>query len=362
MEKITVNCIREASQAEGLAGEWRALESCASLPTQSFDFFKAALATFVTEDELCVVAARDGDRLVGVLPLCRARGALAPWRIVGTSELYEPNDALAADAAAADQLAAAVAGLPAPAVLERVPVDSPLIPALRKAFKGRLVVRPDSFSPTLPLDARWQEPESCFNSGRRSDFRRAQRHAEKFGAVGLDVLTPAPEEVDALMDEAIAIELASWKKEAGTALGMLPAKASFFKTYARLASERGALRLAFMRIDGTPMAMQIAFVFANRYWLFKIGHNDAFSKCSPGTLMMLATLKHAATDGLVAYEMLGNDEPWIAMWTREQKAYVQVRTYPANVAGLAASARDGALRFYEKVKYRLEKRWASKPD
>jgi CelD/BcsL family acetyltransferase involved in cellulose biosynthesis len=64
--------------------------------------------------------------------------------------------------------------------------------------------------------------------------------------------------------------------------------------------------------------MQLAIETQGRYWLFKIGFDDAYAKCSPGTLLMLHTLGYAARAGLAAYEMMGEVEPWIAdFWTQE---------------------------------------------
>jgi CelD/BcsL family acetyltransferase involved in cellulose biosynthesis len=89
--------------------------------------------------------------------------------------------------------------------------------------------------------------------------------------------------------------------------------------------------------------MQLAQVSDDRYWLFKIGHDERFGKCSPGTLLMLHTLRWAAGEGLRSYELLGEAEGWITrFWTQEQRACVRVRTYPAGASGALALAADGA--------------------
>ena len=119
-------------------------------------------------------------------------------------------------------------------------------------------VRPATPTPTIMLDARWKDPASRFNSGRRSDFRRAARRASEFGAVSFEMLSPAPHEFDALFEEAIGVELRSWKREAGTAIAVDRAKEEFFRLFFRSACEQGQFRIAFMRIDGRVVAMQMA--------------------------------------------------------------------------------------------------------
>jgi CelD/BcsL family acetyltransferase involved in cellulose biosynthesis len=193
----------------------------------------------------------------------------------------------------------------------------------------------------LARDESWIDPASRFNSGRRSDFRRAARRAGEFGEVSFEMLAPGPDAFDALFDEAIAVEARSWKRAAGTALAVDPAREKFFRAYFRSACEEGLLRIAFMRIDGRAVAMQIALESLGRYWLFKIGFDEEFERGSPGTLLMLHAIGWAAQRGLKSYELLGNVEPWIAqLWTREQRDCVRLRTYPCNPRGAFAFAAD----------------------
>jgi CelD/BcsL family acetyltransferase involved in cellulose biosynthesis len=263
----------------------------------------------------------------------------------GAQEVFEPGDAVCRDAAAAQRLARALARERRPIELARVPADSPLIPALEAAMRGRgrVSVRPATASPTIALGPEWIEPESRFNSRRRSDFRRAVRRAEEFGAVTCETLAPTVDAFDALFDQAIAVEARSWKRSAGTAIACDPAKEAFFRRYLRSACARGEGRVAFLRIDGEVVAMQLAVEWNGRYWLYKIGYDEAYARCSPGTLLMLHALRDAAERGLTGFELMGDSEAWIAdLWTREAHACVRVRTYPYGVGGIVAGLADGA--------------------
>ena len=145
-----------------------------------------------------------------------------------------------------------------------------------------------------------------------------------------------------MFDEAIAVELASWKKGAGSAIAVDRAKEDFFRAYFKLLAAQGVMRVAFMRIDGQAVAMHLAVEMMERYWLFKIGFDEAFNKCSPGTLLMLHALGWSAERDLRAFELLGNVEPWIvAFWTKEQRDCVRLRTYPYNLRGAVAFLQDG---------------------
>lgn len=288
--------------------------------------------------------AADADGVQALLPLCRAPGRFARWRMPGAEEVFEPGDALCRDAPAAQRLARRLAAEGHPIEFARIPAVSPLVPALKAAMKRRgwLSIRPATPSPTIALGPEWIDPESRFNSRRRSDFRRAARRAEQFGEVRCEILAPAAGEFDALFDEAIAVEAKSWKRAAGTAIACDALKEAFFRRYLGAACARGEGRVAFLRIDRRVVAMQLAVEWSGRYWLYKIGYDEAYARCSPGTLLMLHALRDAAERGLTGFELMGDSESWIAdLWTRDAHACVRVRTYPYTLAGIVAGVSDG---------------------
>jgi CelD/BcsL family acetyltransferase involved in cellulose biosynthesis len=328
---------------DDLIRSWRRLEGSASLPMQSHAFASALAGTLLADAHIEVFYVRERDEVAALLALCREPGRFARWTMIGAHKVCEPDDALCSDAQGARLLAEAVVGDGRALDFDRIPVGSKLIPALGEALrrKGWMSVRPATPTPTIALDERWKDPASRFNSRRRSDFRRAARRAGEFGEVSYEMLSPRPDAFDALFDEAIGVEMRSWKREAGTAIAADRAKEACFRHYFRSACEQGSFRIAFMRIDGRAVAMQMALETLGRYWLFKIGFDEEYERCSPGTLLMLHTIAWAAERELEAYELLGNLEPWIAQfWTREQHDCVWVRAYPFNLRGAAALAAD----------------------
>jgi CelD/BcsL family acetyltransferase involved in cellulose biosynthesis len=331
--------------AAALALGWERLKLFATLPTQSAHFVAALGQTMLSGVRIRLFEAAGVDGIEAMLPLCHAGGRFARWRVPGAAEVFEPADAICRDGNAADRLAQTLAAEKRPLELARMPADSLLIPALRAAMKGRghVSVRPATPSPTIALDASWREPESRFNSRRRSDFRRAARKAAEFGEVTCETLSPAPEDFDRLFDQAIAVEAKSWKRAAGTAIACDPAKEAFFREYLRAACQRGEGRVAFLRIDGAVVAMQLAVEWGGRYWLYKIGYDEAFARCSPGTLLMLHALGDSASRGLTGFELMGDAEAWIAdLWTQDAHRCVRLRAYPYSAAGLLAAVQDGA--------------------
>ena len=95
--------------------------------------------------------------------------------------------------------------------------------------------------------------------------------------------------------------------------------------------------MAFLRLDGEVAAMHLAVEACGRHWLYKIGYDERFARCSPGTLLMLHALGDATGRGMTAFELMGDAEAWIAdLWTRDAHPCWQVRTYPFGPQGAAA--------------------------
>ncbi|QSB45132.1 GNAT family N-acetyltransferase [Tsuneonella flava] len=339
---------------------WWQLANYATLPTQSEEFISALEQTMLGNGEVELFEITADQGALACVAMCRTPGPLGRWHMLGDEELFEPFDALVRDAAAAQALAERLAAEARPIEFARLPDNSPLIPALRAAMRGRglMHVGPAMASPYIVLDEGWYDPLLRLSSRRRSDFRRARKRAAEAGAVEFVTHQPTPREFDALYDQAVAVEARSWKLAAGSALAADRAKRAFFRRYLTAASAKGQCRISFMHIGGEAVAMHLAVVWDGRYWLYKIGFDEAYARCSPGNQLMLHTIGEAAQAGLCGYEMMGESESWISdLWTRDEHPRVRVRTYPYSAQGLAALAEDGGQwvqgRVQEKVSSRL---------
>ena len=258
--------------------------------------------------------------------------------------MYEPTDFLYADRPALDALAGTLASLGRPICLHRVPADSPTIAALQESYRRRgwVLCRPVSGSPSIPIDASWQESERKFDSKRRYDFRRRLRLAEATAPVSFELLSPSPVEVEPLLDEAYRVEAAGWKGDLGTALAKDAVRGAFFRRYAAAAAREGILRLGFMRLGGRAIAMQLAVECGERFWLFKSGYDEAFARFSPGILLKLHMLARSASLGLRSFELLGVPEPHKQMWNPVKRPCVTLRAYPYGPRGLVLLGSDAA--------------------
>lgn len=343
-----------------LAQAWGYLGDAAVLPTQHPDFIVSAIKAYLDSAPLEVLDVGAPDAIAS---LVRDERKFSRWRLIGDREVHEPGAPLFRDLPAAQLLADLLCRQDRAVEFTRVPADSPFIPAMQRASKRRgiLALRAADPSPFLELDEGWCDPVSQFSSRRRSDFRRAQRKADEFGVVTYAMERPSPEGFDALFDEAVAVEARSWKREAGSAIICDDAKLGFFRRYLRACSGREEARIATMRIDGALVAMHLAVAWQGRYWLYKIGFDEAYARCSPGTLLMLHAIGEAAREELTAFEMMGESDGWISdFWTRDAHDCVRMRFYPRTFAGFAALVEDGVDWLKTRISNALSKREESK--
>ena len=131
--------IRDVAALDGLAEAWDALAAPALSPMQQYSWARACAATFTGRRELHVVAVNESAGFA-VAPLVRRRGVLGRVEFLGALELDEPADVIAADDASLALLAETLVRSGHPLLLKRIPAESPLVPALVRAYRGRGLV------------------------------------------------------------------------------------------------------------------------------------------------------------------------------------------------------------------------------
>ncbi len=269
---------------------------------------------------------RTGTGIDAVAPLLEHGGWLREL-----PRLFEPSDLIWRTPEALVALTRQLAAQGRPLRLERLPADSPTLPALRAAYRGRGLVLCREAMPTPFIDLAdcKGQADACLSPRRRADLRRAARRAGQLGLLEYSIHAPTNvTELDTLLTAALAVESRSWKVATGTALTTAHDQGAFFTHFTHAALAEGMLRFAFLHIDGHPVAMQIACQWQQRFWLLKISHDQTYADCSPGQLLIAHTLANAARQGLASYEFMGVMAPWTSLWTRQARQYVDVRAIP----------------------------------
>jgi hypothetical protein len=326
---------------------------------QSRAWIIACAEAFEAGADLCITLVEDASGVLAVAPLVTRPGFPGTVELLGVRELSEPTDFVYRDLAALTLMLRIAGRGSRPVILHRVPDRSPSIQTIRQHFRRRAVIlaRPGNSCPYIDLTGAEADPDALLSASLRSDLRRAQRKAEALGKLTFEIHAPRSAEAFLpLFEEAIRVEGAGWKGRDGSALAMDERARAFFRRYGILASEEGALRLALLRINGVPAAMQYAVQWHGGLWLLKVGYDEQFSKCSPGLLLMQHTLRDAVAQGLRSYEFLGSAEPWTQRWTNAEATTARLAVYPVGFPGMLSLGRDAFRAARRKLAARLAAR------
>jgi CelD/BcsL family acetyltransferase involved in cellulose biosynthesis len=342
-----VEILTTLTALEALAPEWTALAAGSDLPMLSHAWVLACSLTLCAAQALRVITVRQRGALVAAAPLAQADSTGASrLELVGATALYEPSGVLYQGGEALALLLRAMLSLGQPFVLSRIPFTPQVSGMFSAAAHRRALLVSSRISATLavPIDSSWEEYLATLSAHRRYDLRRAWRRAEEGGKVTVRVLSPRPDEVEGLMREFVRIEASGWKERNGSSLRQRPQLRAFFEQYGRLAAAAGSLRLSFLDVDETPIAAQFSVEYADRLWVLKIGYDEAWSRCSPGWLLLAETMRAAFARRLRSYEFLGTDESWLHGWRTVSRKFRTVACYPASVDGVYGLAADSFAR------------------
>lgn len=278
-----------------------------------------------------VTVRRDGG-LVAVAPMRREGSvvrSMTNWHTVEFSLLAEDERAYA------DLVQAILAGGARRVTLEFVTVgasDLPMLEATASQARHRTHVRTLERSPYLPLEGDWESYEKTRERHLFTETRRRRRRLEELGSVSFEIVD-GREDLDRLLEEVFRIEGSGWKSEQGTAMASRPETRTFYTDVAHWAAERDALRLAFLRLDGRPLAVQYLLEDGGTFYLLKGGYDIDLRKYAPGTLLIEEVLSYAFEKGLDSFEFLGFDEPFKRQWTDQAKDRVLFQAFAPSVAG-----------------------------
>ena len=347
-----------SGQLAALATSWDELDTYLDAPFSKSAWALSCAETMAGDDELFVPVIRAGGQPIAAAALVLPRGSLGAARQLGVQLLGEPADFLYRDAPALARLAETLAKRRVPLQLDRMPSDSPLIAALRKAYGGRglIVVRPRPDCPFVAIEGDEEATTARLSSRLRSDLRRAARKAEEFGGVSFETHAPTSEgELLPLWQQAVAVEASGWKGRSRSALQVNPRVGPFYRAYTSRACEQGILRVIFVKAGADFAAMMLALETSERLWILKIGYDERFAKCSPGLLVMLEALRYAARHELRSCEFLGTAEDWTRRWTELGRATQGVFIYPYTPRGAAMLIANATGRAWRKAAQRLRK-------
>lgn len=272
-----------------------------------------------------IVTLRRAARLAAVIPLHRRRG-----RVWSASNWHSNQfGILAEDEAAAFELAAALfRDRPVQVSLGFVDAGE-LAPCRAAAAEAgyRVLEWTLERSPYVVVEGTWDDyARQRLSKNRRRQLRRCRGRLEREGRLELDIENGG-ERMEDVVEEFFRIEASGWKGAKGTAILSHPETQSFYREVAKWAAARGWLRIAFLRLDGNPLAAQYLIEEGNVLYMLKGGYDPRFGDSSPGMVLLEALFRHTFSTRVRRLELLGGDEMYKLTFTKTTEEFVRFQAF-----------------------------------
>jgi CelD/BcsL family acetyltransferase involved in cellulose biosynthesis len=310
-----IQLVTEISEVTALAADWRALAERRGNAFLTPEWFLAWLRHSGRGWNPHVVVARTRrGTLRGLLPLVSSKSnGRRELRVCPIGDSFHP----VADARDEEAVAIAVAPAVAPPdralpslLLENVDAEGVWWRALARASPAPLATV-DRNEATLPFTElaglSWDEYLAGRSRQLRSQLGRKLRSLRREHDVRFR-RTRRSDEVPADLATLFRLHDARWAERSDSSALADPAIRAFHLEFARAALERGWLRLSVMEVDGVPIAALYGWLIGGRWSYYQAGFDPAWSRHSPGFLLLAETIRQAIEDGASEYDMLRGDD------------------------------------------------------
>lgn len=359
MAKVDIKILSSCNEICNLRYSWNSLKPAMNYPFLRWEWIYTAAKAFHSKEKLQLVVAKKGSRMMGVAPMVLAKEPYGKHlRFIGIEKLHEPCGLVYENFSTQKIIVNTLKHIGLPIILERLDGNRDSHESIYNLIKGwGWTIRKDTVG-TCFLKMNGYDFQSFLTnlpSKRRYDLRRLERRAKQANDVDCRIFNPKPDELENCLEKVFEIEARNWKGRRGSAIKYNPEMAFFFRQFCEYACEDGYLRIAMLSFQGKTAAVMIGAELGGRFWVFKIGYDERWSRYSPGLVLINETVKYAFEQGLNAYEFLGSDEPWIHLWSGKKNIHKKflIAFYPCNLNGIYRFCRDGGRVLYNKIKYRM---------
>lgn len=320
---------------EKLAPEWESLIAPSAAAIFSHPAWYLAWAEAFRPEDVAVVTAREGNRLVGVLPLARvrtdARGLY--FRPVAPFALGDYQPFIVAPTAASTVL---------PAILDtavrryghrgvywwpHVPGHDPSLEILKSWFdRNRMpFVEEEEIAPRLHIGgADYATVEKGWTANLRSDIRRKRKKLSEVGPVSLWQPQTA-DEAETLLHEFFEVHDAKWLSEGYPGRFQNPAERAHFRALLRRFWGRG-IHFSTVRCGETNVSYHFGFVSGKWLLWYRPTYRPEFGRFSPSKIHISLLVEEACRHGWDGFDFLLGEEPYKYSWTNGDNRVVNIQS------------------------------------
>ncbi|MEW5938103.1 MAG: GNAT family N-acetyltransferase [Chloroflexota bacterium] len=322
-----------------LADAWNALlaESLSDVPFLHFEYLRDWWSTLGGGEwrraELRVIAAREGDCLIGVAPLFQTinRDGLPALMALGSIEISDYLDLIVRPADLPRFLSGLLDFLDSRVTpdwraldLYNLPDASATIPALEAESAKRgwdfasEVYQP---APYIPLPADFDAYLAMIDKKQRHEIRRKMRRAAEYEIPVRWYVVEDASTLDSEMEGFFEL----MKQDPAKEKFLTEAMRGQMLATARTAMSKGWLWLAFLEVGGKKAAAEFNFDYGNRLWGYNSGVNRDFIELSPGWVLLGHVLQWACEHGRTEFDFMRGNEEYKYRFGARERSVMRVR-------------------------------------
>lgn len=285
-------------------------------------------------DKIAAVTAREGNKLVGVLPLCRtrtdARGLFFRQFMPPARGDYQPFivDPECGSGVLPAMIDAAVGYYGKHGVYwwPNIPKTDPSLDLLRDYMRSRKMVWIESTEPAprLRLDGRdFETVEQAWTPSHRKDVRRQRKRlATEKGPLSL--WQPASiEEAEPVLTEFFRVHDEKWLSQGYPGLFQTPKQQRHFRCVLRHLWGKG-LHFSTVRCGDIDVSYQFGFLSGNWLQWYRPSYRHDFGVYSPSKIHIAMVIEEACSRKWEGVDFLLGDEPYKLQWANDSMEVVTI--------------------------------------
>ena len=266
---------------------------------------------FGTDQELYLVAARQGEKIIGIAPLM-VQGEQAT--LVGSVDVCDYLDFVVSPGAESDFFNALLDDLRQQGIshldLRPLRPDSTVLTNLVPIAQNRKYPvscqDDEGVSVELDLPPSWDEYLATLSKKQRHEVRRKLRRLWETDNVDYRCVE-VNQGVGDFMDTFLKLFSLSREDKASF---MTARMASFFRTIAEAMAGIGLLRFGIIELDRLPVAMILGFDFNETMYLYNSAYDPQYNYLSVGLLCKVLCLKESIQENKQRFDFLKGDETY----------------------------------------------------
>jgi CelD/BcsL family acetyltransferase involved in cellulose biosynthesis len=359
---LTIRVVTSREEFKGLAKDWEQLLH--TLPGHSlfltWEWLYIWTTHYLGDSRLRILVMRDDhERLVGIAPLY-----LRTTRAQGLIPLRELRF-LGSETVCSSYLDVIVSEKQKRAVLQRlyrylfneargewdvltlseVPAESSTIDLWNELFDeagkvGEIVST--TCCPVIRLPGDVETYRAGLGGSRRYTLQRKLKRLQKAGRMEYSRAT-CPAEIGDALDWMITLHQRRWST--GSSGGVFASDTSkrFHREIVQVLSERGRVSLDLLKLDDRPLAAIYGFMYQGVYSFYLPGFDPAaFSRASPGLLLLSHRIEQAIRDGEHMVDLLQGAEPYKLDWATDLRRSLTWRYYNQHARALSLKLLESA--------------------